>query len=82
MAVKVAGIQFAPVNVPLDRRLQTAAVLLWVGDLLCFPLISTQTFMLFVAPFVCLLLPFYILICTNYAWVVAVYAIWWVMSRN
>lgn len=63
----VGGIHFAPIHVPLQRRWQTLAVAFWV-------------FMLFAAPFLCLILPLYILFATSYWWLVLAYCAWFVFT--
>lgn len=63
----VGGIKFAPINVPLQRRWQTFAVASWV-------------FLLFGAPFLCLILPFYLLFATSYWWLVPAYCVWFVFT--
>ena len=44
MAMKVFGVEFAPFNIPLERRLQTAAVLLYTGLFVFAPIISVLAF--------------------------------------
>ena len=58
------GVQFAPLNIPLERRLQTLAVFQWT---LCFLLLG----------FSCLGLTVYLLF-TKYYFVVLLYSVWYV----
>ncbi|XP_063058822.1 2-acylglycerol O-acyltransferase 2 [Engraulis encrasicolus] len=56
-------IEFAPRNVPLKRRLQTAALLQWVFSFLCLAQISIVTF--------------FVLLFTRFWLVSVLYAVWW-----
>ncbi|CAL4078707.1 unnamed protein product [Meganyctiphanes norvegica] len=63
------GIQFAPINIPLQRRLQTLAVLLWF----CFILIiGWSSFLILV----------YIALYTNYWWFPLAYLTWYIGDRS
>ncbi|KAL2094355.1 hypothetical protein ACEWY4_009074 [Coilia grayii] len=61
-------VQFAPANLPLKRRLQTAAVLQWVFSFLCLAQI-------------CIAL-FFILLFTRFWLVSVLYAVWWYIDYD
>uniref|UniRef100_A0A914UIK1 diacylglycerol O-acyltransferase n=1 Tax=Plectus sambesii TaxID=2011161 RepID=A0A914UIK1_9BILA len=62
---KVGRVHFAPLNVPLQRRLQTFAAFYY-------------SFMTFFFPLLNIFLPFYIVFYTSYWWVLAIYAIFYI----
>ncbi|CAH1780642.1 unnamed protein product [Owenia fusiformis] len=66
--MKVLGIEFAPLNIPLHRRLETLAVLQWT---LCFLGLG----------FGCLFLSIYVLFHTKYYWIVLLYLPWYYYDR-
>ena len=64
---RILGIEFAPLSIPTERRLQTLGVLQWV-----------MTFLVagFGSLFFCIYLCF-----TDYYWIPAIYFIWWLYDR-
>ncbi|KAK0402772.1 hypothetical protein QR680_016521 [Steinernema hermaphroditum] len=56
---------FAPLDVPLHRRIETLAVFYHVFTFLLLPVIS-------------LVLPFYLIFCTSFWWLVALYVAWFI----
>ncbi|CAC5405625.1 Diacylglycerol O-acyltransferase 2B,2-acylglycerol O-acyltransferase 1,Acyl-CoA wax alcohol acyltransferase 1,2-acylglycerol O-acyltransferase 2,Diacylglycerol O-acyltransferase 2A,Diacylglycerol O-acyltransferase 2,Acyl-CoA wax alcohol acyltransferase 2,Diacylglycerol O-acyltransferase 2-like protein 6 [Mytilus coruscus] len=62
--MKILGIEFAPLDVPLERRLQTFAVFQW-------------TFSFLFLGFGCLFLFLYVLIATNYYYIPLLYALYY-----
>ena len=64
---EIAGIKFAPLNIPLERRLQTLAVMYYM---------FVTVFMVPLIPFFGLLLPMYILFCTKYWFLIVAYVAW------
>ncbi len=64
---KVLGVEFAPLNIPLQRRIQTVAVLHY---LFCF---------LF-SPFFCIALACKLLL-SNYWWILVLYGIWYLYDE-
>lgn len=68
--MEVFGIQFAPLNVPLERRLQTLAVAVWM---IVLPF----------GGFIGLLIALYFLVFTSYWWLMAIYLFWiWVVDKD
>lgn len=65
---KILGIEFAPLNIPLSRRIQTLCTLQW-----------TLTFL--IGGFGSLFLFIYLLF-TNYYWIPLLYLVWYVYDRN
>ena len=63
MGVKYLGIELAPLNVPLERRLQTLAVMYYIA-------------MFFIFPPILVWLPIYLLLYTKYWWCVVLYGAW------
>ena len=66
---KLFGIEFAPPNIPLARRLQTVGALKWVGSFLTLG---------FGSLFLCA----YIVLLTKYWWLVALYMVWYFYDRH
>ena len=62
-STNVLGMKFAPVNIPMNRRLQTFAVLYWISSILFQGLLAT-----------CLLL--YLFLYTSYWWIPVLYTTW------
>uniref|UniRef100_A0A914YIU5 Acyltransferase n=1 Tax=Panagrolaimus superbus TaxID=310955 RepID=A0A914YIU5_9BILA len=60
---------WAPLNIPLERRIQTTAVCYFV-------------FVFILAPVVAVIGPLYLLFFTSYWWLVAIYGGWMVYDRN
>ncbi|XP_014672218.1 PREDICTED: 2-acylglycerol O-acyltransferase 1-like [Priapulus caudatus] len=65
----VMGVEFAPMNIPLERRLQTAAVI---------HIVATFMFASFGSIFFCI----YLLLCTRYWWLVLIYISWMLFDRD
>jgi len=61
--VKIFGIEFAPILIPTERRLQTIGALLYI-------------FLFLQLPFLTLIFPLYILINTRFWWFILLYFIW------
>jgi len=57
------GVEFAPLRIPLRRRLQTLAVLHYIA-------------MFVFLPFLCVFLPIYTILFTQYWWTMLLYAAW------
>ena len=66
-SLKILGMEFAPINISLERRLQTFAVLYWISSIL------------FQGVFVTVLLT-YLFIYTSYWWTTVLYATWCVQQ--
>uniref|UniRef100_A0A1I7Z8M9 Acyltransferase n=1 Tax=Steinernema glaseri TaxID=37863 RepID=A0A1I7Z8M9_9BILA len=60
---------FAPLNVPLHRRLETLSVIFFV-------------FMFFGMIFVSVIIPMYLVFFTSYWWIVCLYAVWYYYDRD
>lgn len=67
--MKFLGIDFAPLNIPLERRLQTLAAGAWF-NVLAF------------GPFICTFLTFYIIFNTKFWWLMLIYLYWILMIDN
>lgn len=63
------GIKFAPLNVPLERRLQTLAAAAWF-----------ITFAL--GGIICSTLAVYLFFFTRLNWLVLIYLLWWYYDRD
>ncbi|KRZ15928.1 2-acylglycerol O-acyltransferase 2 [Trichinella zimbabwensis] len=59
---RVLGIEFAPLCLPWERRLQTLSVLHYV--------------VIFLGPYTLIALGIYLLVCTQYWWLVLLYSLW------
>jgi len=68
-SLKILGMEFAPINISLERRLQTFAVLYWISSIL------------FQGVFVTVLLT-YLFIYTSYWWTTVLYATWFVYDLD
>jgi len=66
---KVLGMEFAPANIPLERRLQTFAVLYWISSILFQGLLVTIVLL-------------YLFIYTSYWWISVLYATWLVYDLD
>uniref|UniRef100_A0A914UQY5 diacylglycerol O-acyltransferase n=1 Tax=Plectus sambesii TaxID=2011161 RepID=A0A914UQY5_9BILA len=66
---KVAGIDWAPVNIPFERRMQTLAVIHFFAGFILMPIF-------------CAIIPIYILLYTSYWWTVLVYALWFYYDKD
>jgi hypothetical protein len=66
---KALGIEFAPINIPFERRMQTLSVLVFVC--LFFQVLSLFGFAFFG----------YLLL-TSFYWVTALYAVWYYLDRD
>ena len=64
---KIGPVEFAPLSIPLERRLQTLSALWFSG-------------MTFFFPFFNVFLIYYILFYTNYWWLLVLYAIWYYLD--
>ena len=58
----IFGIKFAPLLIPLERRLQTLSVLLWISSYLTTGLLSSTAM--------------YLLMSTSYWWITPMYLTW------
>ena len=67
--MKVLGMEFAPMKLPLQRRLQTFAVLYWISSIL------------FQGVFVTILL-LYMFFYTSYWWIPVLYGTWFVYDLD
>lgn len=68
--MEIFGIQFAPLNVPLERRLQTLTVAAWMLFIVFGSVLGP-------------LLTFYLLACTRLWWLTALYLLWiWVLDKD
>ncbi len=67
--VEVFGVQFAPVNIPFRRRLQTLAVMHFIFGFLAAPLLVV-------------VLGIYILFHPHYWWTLGLYGLWYAYDRN
>jgi 2-acylglycerol O-acyltransferase 2 len=67
-AYQVMGIKFAPLMIPLERRLQTLAVLYWI---------ATFLFMAGITSVILTILAF-----TSYRWITILYITWLVYDWN
>ncbi|KRY90626.1 2-acylglycerol O-acyltransferase 2, partial [Trichinella pseudospiralis] len=59
---RILGIEFAPLCLPWERRLQTLSVLHYV--------------VIFLGPYTLIALGIYLLVCTQYWWLVLLYSLW------
>ena len=66
--VKFLGVDFVPINVPFERRLQTFSVLFYVSCFLVFPILSI------VLSIVSLF--------TNYWWITLGYLAWFIYDNH
>ncbi|XP_077539258.1 uncharacterized protein LOC144151948 isoform X2 [Haemaphysalis longicornis] len=64
-AMRVLGVQFAPLNLPLKRRMETAAVLFITASFFVGGLFWTVVYA-------------YLLFCTRFYWLALIYAAWYV----
>ena len=66
--MEIFGVKFAPVLLPLERRLQTFAVLFWISSFLFMGPISTSILVW--------------LLWTKYRWITILYLTWFIYDRN
>ncbi|KAJ8971205.1 hypothetical protein NQ314_000807 [Rhamnusium bicolor] len=68
--MEIFGIQFAPLNIPLERRIQTLAAAGWMITMAFGGLIS-------------LIVAIYLVLFTKYWWITVLYLIWaWVIDKD
>ena len=66
--MEIFGVKFAPVLLPLERRLQTFAVLFWISSFLFMGPTSTVILLW--------------LLFTKYRWITILYLTWFIYDRN
>ena len=67
--MKLAGMEFAPLSIPKERRLQTFAVLFWISSFL------------FMGPVVFALMV-YLVLYSRFYWVSLFYLAWYIADRD
>ena len=67
--MKVLGMEFAPMKLPLQRRLQTFAVLYWISSILFQGVLVT-------------ILLLYMFFYTSYWWITVMYGTWFVYDLD
>lgn len=68
--MNILGVEFAPLRIPLHRRLQTLAAAAWFITLAFGSLILG------------IILPLYLILCTRLWWITILYLIWVYLDRN
>lgn len=66
---KILGVEFAPLSLPMERRLQTLAVFTYMGLFLTFASLWTLTMT-------------YLLVFTSFKWIPLLYAAWYLYDRE
>jgi len=66
---KLFGLEFAPIILPLERRLQTLAVFVWIWSIIFLGALST-------------ILLVYMVLYTNYWWLAVAYFTWMIVDRK
>lgn len=66
---KVLGVEFAPLKIPVSRRLQTVAVIHYISVFVLIPILSIWFFV-------------YVFLFTQYWWTVLLYAAWFYYDRD
>lgn len=67
--MKIFGIQYAPLRIPLERRRQTWAVFVWIGSFF------------FMGP-ACLMFLLYLLLYTRFYFLSLLYLAWYVADKD
>uniref|UniRef100_A0A0K2V3N8 Acyltransferase n=1 Tax=Lepeophtheirus salmonis TaxID=72036 RepID=A0A0K2V3N8_LEPSM len=67
--MNLLGLSFAPLFIPIERRLQTLATFIWMGSFLCGAVIGASILL-------------YLLCYTSYWWISLAYISWFVVDRN